>query len=147
MANNAKKSGKKSFLWIWILAVAILGAIGESAGPSVVGVAVLAVVVIGIVLLVISGARKRRSAAGGANTDYTRMTRGLEVQPNVTNPGFFHTHDRISRPKNAEPCTPNKHYKAQLDSLYRAGIIDRKEYAYLAEKFARVTDESSQYLY
>lgn len=52
-----------------------------------------------------------------------------------------HSHDRL-HPAAAEPCTDRfTHYKKQLDSFLANGIIDRKEYAFLLNKYRRELED------
>ena len=124
-APNSRKN-KKGTIWIWIaLLILILCSLEDVSEEAVITFANIGVILLVVFLLGLP--RKNRPAS--AKTEHA--SRAAE-----------HSHDRIEHAEKYSYCTGEEHWRRQLDGFLKAGIIDRKEYRVLWERWTAENSEN-----
>ena len=125
MKNNSKK--KSPFVSILCTAICIISLF--SSESSVNNAILVPIFVIFLFCYIIAVLKKRVKSSNTEKKNSSSVTSDTPSQ---------HSHDRLSvKNKFTESCQGIEHYKKQLDGFLESGIIDRKEYSVLLDKYTR----------
>ena len=113
--------------------------------------AVLAVIVLIIIAIKLRKTKSKSNAAlsARAKPDSKKMTE-MKVRAEMKDLGGKvhapgHTHDRLDADCYSPSESESEHYKKQLDSFLKAGLIEKSEYRELARRYAAQTSSEKKY--
>jgi len=119
---ETKKKKNSSFsALVWVIVILLFSGIGEN--PRLLLIVVGGSIVLGLIYAAINAARKKNASGESYSSGKKNTT---------------HSHDRLTvTHAELSSCEGIDHYKKQLDGFVASGIIDRKEYHVLLEKYSR----------
>lgn len=109
---NKKNTGKKSPFIVWLVIAAALMINFASEGDD--QAAVVAAIILSLIILALIVSKVKKSTASKRE----------------------HTHDSLDKANFNSAESVSEHYRLQLNSFLKAGIIDRKEYNEILRRYA-----------
>lgn len=150
---DKKSSGGGAAGLVIFLIIMVFSALAEDNGGSAAAVLSVIVILIVVIALCVAAAKKKKARAEKPAGSYAAARPAAQTAPVPVRPAAKagnvsgHSHDRINGDFAVRGCSREEHMEIQLKNFLDAGIVDRREYAMLRERFRKELNESNNSLY